>query len=215
MVAVTLALCLGGCGKSERQKQAEREADDARWEASLAAAEDERQKTEQALLKAELSRLAAHDQKPANPANPAIRPSGWAVNGPGVTKQNMEDAEKEVRKSIALAHLPQFKESLQYSVIHSVPHPEKAVIRNAHMNKTHDALCGEIDFEYWDDKDKLVRSGFRSFVANTSRYRNSAYDPEPGSGVATNTAINIDTQSRARDFRELSAKIDCYPDLAY
>jgi len=81
----TLALSLSACGKSEKQKQAERAAADAQWDANIAAAEAERAKREQDLVKGELARMAALDSKgrPPPPSNPALRASGMAVNGAG------------------------------------------------------------------------------------------------------------------------------------
>ena len=214
---IALALSLSACGKSEKQKQAEREAADARWEANLAAAEAERQKTEQDLVKGELARMAALDGKgkPPPPPNPALRPSGMAVNGPGVTQKNMDDAEAGMRKTIELRELPRVKNNLIGTVRNSLPHPETAQFRDVHMNTAHNAACGEVDFEYWPTGSAAVRSGYQKFIIEMAHYRNSAYDSDEGSGIAYHTAVDIDYQNRREKYNELWKKVDCTPDLNF
>lgn len=213
---IALALGLSACGKSEKQKQAEREAADARWEANLAAAEAERQKTEQDLVKGELARMAALDSKgrPPPPPNPALRASGMAVNTAGVTQKNMDDAEASMRKTIEIRGLPRLKDNLIGTVRNSLPHPETAQFRDVHMNTAHNAACGEVDFEYWPNGSP-VRSGYQKFIIEMAHYRNSADDSDTGSGIAYHTAVDIDYQNRRQNYNELWKTVDCTPDLNF
>ena len=211
-----LALSLSACGKSEKQKQAERAAADAQWDANIEAAEAERAKREQDLVKGELARMAALDGtgKPPPPPNPALRPSGMAVNTAGVTQKNMDDAEAGMRKTIALRELPRLKNNLIGTVRSSLPHPETAQFRDVHMNTAHNAACGEVDFEYWPNGSP-VRSGYQKFVIEMAHYRNSADDSDEGSGIAYHTAVDIDYQNRREKYNELWKKVDCTPDLNF
>jgi hypothetical protein len=211
LCCAAIALSLGACGKSERQKQAEREAADAQWEANLAAAEAERQKTERDLVKAELDRMG----KPAPNTNPAVRPSGWAVNTAKNTQQDMNAAEATVRKSIELHELPRLKQTMIGNVQRSLPHPETAKFRDVHMNMTHDAACGEVDFEYWPDGKAAQRSGYRKFVITVHHYRNSGNDTDEGSGLAYDAGIDIDYQDRSKRYYELWRKVDCTADMNF
>jgi len=183
---------LCACGKSERQKQAEREAADAQWEASLAKAEAERQKDEQALVKAELAQIAARD-------------GSSTASGSGSRTGARPPQSRELQR---------LKDSMIVNVRSSLPHPETAKFQGARMNTTHDAVCGEVDFEYWPNGSP-TRSGYKRFVAQISHYRNSGFDSDEGSGIAYHTAVDIDYQNRDKYFSELSAKVNCSPDPDY
>jgi hypothetical protein len=152
--------------------------------------------------------------KPPPPPNSAVRSSGWAVNTSKNTQKDMDDAEAAVRKSIELKELPRLKATLIGTVRSSLPHPETALFRDAHMNTTHSALCGEVDFEYWPNGNP-VRSGYRKFVVDMSHYRNSAYDSDEGSGIAYHPAVDINYQNRQEQYNELWRKVDCSPDLNF
>lgn len=223
----TILIVAGGCGKSERQKLEEKAADDARWDAAVAAADAERQKEEQRLTDKEVSRLSASNttpnsiNKPGTPtaaANPAIRPSGWAVSTGNVTKQNMDDAEAAAIESIRVASLNRVKEQQlagweQFLPYHLSANP---VFRNAHWNVAQTAICGEVDF-LWSPPDgsKAARSGFRKFVLGNTTPQTIAYGRKDNT-VAFYVGIDVEGGSYhwfTEHYAQIMAVTDCTPDM--
>lgn len=157
------------------------------------------------------TRYAAADA----PANPAVRPSGWAVNKGNVTKQDMDAAEGAANEASRINQLPRLKQELLRRVQDGLPKPGTAQFRGAYFNTTQTAVCGEVDFEYWPSG-RPVRSGYRKFIAATSTYRNGPYDNAPGgSGVVYKSAVDIDYRDSNKKYAELAAKVDCTPDRAH
>jgi hypothetical protein len=222
------ALVISGCGKSERQKREEKAADDARWDAAVAAAEAERQKDEQQLTAREVARLSGNDAKlpptksaaSASAPNPAVRPSGWAVMSGNVTKQNMDDAEAAALESIRVATLPRWKEQQLSGWDKFLPGGTSStpVFRDAHWNVAQTAICGEVDIE-WSPPDggKRTRSGFRKFVLGSPTPQTIAYGRK---GSNTSFFAGIDIEGRSyhwfkEHYDQVMAVTDCTPDLEH
>lgn len=223
-------LVIYGCGKSERQKREEQAADDARWNAAVAAADTERQKEEQRLTDKEVSRLSGHDATQAagnksvattataNP-NPAIRPSGWAVMSGNVTKQNMDDAEAAAIESLRVASLSRVKEQRLGSWEKFLPggRASTPVFRDAHWNITQTAICGEVDFEWTaPDGGKSSRTGFRKFVVGSTMRQTIPWGRK-GSTVGFSVGIDVDRRyyMLGQQYDTIMAVTDCTPDLEH
>jgi hypothetical protein len=223
---ILLATC--GCGKSERQKREEKAAEDARWDAAVAAADADRQKEEQQLVNKEVARLNGPDAKQAAgnnsgtnaaPANPAIRPSGWAVNKGNVTKQNMDDAEAAAVESLRVASLSRVKEQQLGGWDKFLPGGRSTtpVFRNAHWNTAQTAICGEIDFEWSPpDGDKRTRTGFRKFVTGSTMPQTIPWGRK-GNTVGFGVGIDLDRRyyGFGKQYDAIMAVTDCTPDLEH
>ncbi len=213
---ILICFLAAGCGKSEQQQRDEQAAEDARWDAAVAAAEAERQKEEQRLTDKEVARLTGRDGSHTPPPNPAVRPSGWAVATSGVTKQNMDDAVAAVEESLRVASLDRVKTQELAGWERFLPGGAGAmpIFRDAHWNIAQTAICGEVDFSWLPpDGSKQTRTGYRKFVLGSTVRQTVAYGKKD-SHVGFWVGIDIDRRFRSfgKQYDDIMAVTDCTPD---
>ncbi len=213
---IVTTLALAGCGKSERQKREEQAAEDARWEANVAAAEAERQKREEQLVKKELSRFSDSDAtsgKPANEHPGFVSIADGAAARAAKEKENRERAESAAEYSNWLSTIMHIKDQEIEKMKSDLPGHAGATagLRTTHFNTAHTAICGQIDFNYSPNGAGSLRSGPRNFIIGSTT-RQTIPVGRPGNSGQFLVGIDLNFRDYGENYARLAAVNDCTPD---
>ena len=182
-----VAFALAGCGKSQAEKDAEKAAAEARFDAA-AQAEWDRENT---------VNHAAHADPPPAPSRPTpavvamarrfdqMSTTADGNRGPGDGAPSPRLSDSELRA---------LYQKMIGNVMNNIPHSSSVRFYDAYINEKHDAICGMLDYEMNDADGRKVRSKRQRFIA----FDNDAL-------------VDTDAPGVHETFERMAKPVDCSP----
>ena len=182
--------CLSGCGKSQAERNSEKAAEDARYDAAVQAEQDREGKLEQRAL---ASPAASTANLPH--VSPAMMAALNARSPAMELKANVDHGDFAQPKGSTEGDLHAMYDTMMANVRNNLPRSDTTRFYDAYLNKSHTAVCGSVDYEVTTDGVR-GRSRRERFIAKID-----------------DAVVDTDAPGVHATFERMASAIDCTPNF--